>query len=991
MMQKEPDSKSGWQIAAVLIVSVLGGYVLTQSPLKSFRPHEPSLDILHSNIEQKVPARLWQDPLEAVLHYKSNGHSSPTLLEDVKGRIREISGTAGSSTIKLTMLIGTLDDSPYSEGRETRIRTRYAVGSALDQVCYVPESSETIGYMVIPIEKLDARGNRLTNGHQPTPLLVPFEWYRKRRVMTCEHIEQYPDRVLVLWVNKSEIDTAPLHYLGKLVTHLVSAPSSGRPSTVAIKLLGPWGSDLFRVMLRETMNESDSISWSGSKVELLTPWATVAPELIMASEDNFWLRKDTPYSAEATIGMYLKTKGVDWAYSIISDRYVLAELAEELFRRDVDIGTSNIALISEWDTFYGRMLPLEFRAIGWCRQAYTSYCATNDQWKKALEASRNADQGQQTIRHFTYLRGLDGESTDKEQRQDQNHKITMTSSGTADKGEETISKLERPDGPSQYDYLRRLSAQLRTGETKERPYRAIGILGSDPHDKLLILQALRSEFPDAIFFTTDLDARLGHPSQQGWARNLLIASPFGLRLLKEIQKDIPPFRDSYQTATYHALVESMRFSDVSGATGHVNFKGHFPIQPLAGCLKKECVRLFEVGRTKFVDLSTAPQSPHPEERNHRGPQNPGETLGLAFAGLFLAFSLTYWPSRKLAFFIGLFGLCLLTGLGLSWHWASEPTGEPFLWTEGVSIWPTELMRLLAIIVASVLTGMTVVALRKNELEIANQFLSVRGNPNGPFLLESLWKDYCKSITGGKLTSRVGLGIVAAGSLIGLFFLSLGLLYPPARDSVSRRVDLVILILSIGTLYILLVLVCYLTISCSKFISSLHRHRANLSTNWTETRMTPPGLPQDVASNWLVIRLTAYHTAVFKTFTTYPLYVLFLVIVSRNRYFDYWTFPAQLVLAYTIMFALSTFCSMQLWSRGSKLRNDAIEDLHHARYVAHQQGHHEVAAQIKRIEKEIKNLKSGIYGSWVDQPIWNILLYPVGGITILNFLDFMASK
>ena len=49
-------------------------------------------------------------------------------------------------------------------------------------------------------------------------------------------------------------------------------------------------------------------------------------------------------------------------------------------------------------------------------------------------------------------------------------------------------------------------------------FKAIGVLGSDVYDKLLILQALKQNFPHAIFFTTDLDARLFPPREIQWTR-----------------------------------------------------------------------------------------------------------------------------------------------------------------------------------------------------------------------------------------------------------------------------------------------------------------------------------------------------------------------------------------------------------------------------------------------------------------------------------------
>ena len=71
---------------------------------------------------------------------------------------------------------------------------------------------------------------------------------------------------------------------------------------------------------------------------------------------------------------------------------------------------------------------------------------------------------------------------------------------------------QRPEGRGQLDYVLRLAAALKEEEAKNgEEFRAIGVLGSDVYDKLLILQALRPTFPRAIFFTTDLNARLGLP------------------------------------------------------------------------------------------------------------------------------------------------------------------------------------------------------------------------------------------------------------------------------------------------------------------------------------------------------------------------------------------------------------------------------------------------------------------------------------------------
>src|SRR5262249_22087699 len=126
---------------------------------------------------------------------------------------------------------------------------------------------------------------------------------------------------------------------------------------------------------------------------------------------------------------------------------------------------------------------------------------------------------------------------------------------------EKILDLERPEGPSQLDYVPRLALEIkerqREAEHDHKPLRAIGVLGSDVYDKLLVLQSLYKLFPNVIFFTTDLDARLLHPAELGWSRNLIIASSFDLELGEHLQGAVPPFRDTYQTGKFLACLAAL--------------------------------------------------------------------------------------------------------------------------------------------------------------------------------------------------------------------------------------------------------------------------------------------------------------------------------------------------------------------------------------------------------------------------------------------------
>jgi len=198
-------------------------------------------------------------------------------------------------------------------------------------------------------------------------------------------------------------------------------------------------------------------------------------------------------------------------------------------------------------------------------------------------------------------------------------------------------------GQGQLDYLRRLTTALAASRDDPacarvarifarrdptevndnrcgRRIKAIGVVGSDIYDKLLVLQALRRAFPRYIFFTTDLDARLTDAQNLPWTREMVIGSSLGLSLRPELQGSVPPFRDSYQTATYYStmqavkrfLSETAKPDPASGAAANTDIELSWTRHP----------HVFEIGRTQAFDLSA---NKHPGSVCHM----PGECPSIA--------------------------------------------------------------------------------------------------------------------------------------------------------------------------------------------------------------------------------------------------------------------------------------------------------------------------------------------------------------------------
>jgi hypothetical protein len=214
-----------------------------------------------------------------------------------------------------------------------------------------------------------------------------------------------------------------------------------------------------------------------------------------------------------------------------TDEELVAALECELERRGFDRQNGDhLAIVSEGDTVYGRSFAVRF------------------------EEDDSANGGR--VRAYTYLRGLDGSTPSRRGVAPRSIAPTPHSDPALAALGLKEAPIEDALGEGQLDYVRRLADRIaRDAAALARQGQelfAVGIFGTDSYDKLLILEALRESLPRTLMFTTDLDARLIHGSQASRNRGLLVASHFDLTLAPALQGAVPPFRDTYQAATFLA-------------------------------------------------------------------------------------------------------------------------------------------------------------------------------------------------------------------------------------------------------------------------------------------------------------------------------------------------------------------------------------------------------------------------------------------------------
>jgi hypothetical protein len=598
-MAEEP--KSGFSIPptvwVALLASLFGGFAARQLPFQDSRPAEIAAPV-YSHVPpdaQDVEARLWEDPLSAVAaassspaHVSEEASTHRHTLKSLKAALTE--RPKREPILVLTALVS---GAPYTEDVEVRRRTRYAVLAGLYQAGYVPNNSEHIGFV-----RLDGPKSE----RDQTPNLAAYEWFQR---------VSYPaSSVLILWLDQDGLGQTPLHAVAAIVSKISDPPRTFRDSSslprISVVTLGPADSDGLQVMRDELRPTGAGNDWADVRgaplrsIAIYSPRATAPDRALITNASAGQSGKAACENQVNSDPQELSDLFSNWSggqiilhRGVTSDDRLACKLLAELESRGIK--PWEIALIAERDTLYGRNMGQYFGAV-------------------LDEASPQTKLGAPLF--FSYLRGLDGFLPPAAAVSGGEHSNAPTPASSS-----APVALDSATGPGQLDYLRRLATYLAKGarDTADQPHtiKAVGVLGSDVYDKVMVLQALRTTLPRAIFFTTDLDARLLDGPNLQWTRQVLIASSLGLSLRPSLQAGVPPFRDTYQSATYFsvrlALNRFQRANGLADTASSAEFQSADSLEGLEWTVRP---RIFEIGRRKLFDLTADPAQTQPCDLEH---------------------------------------------------------------------------------------------------------------------------------------------------------------------------------------------------------------------------------------------------------------------------------------------------------------------------------------------------------------------------------------
>ncbi|MDM0076965.1 hypothetical protein QTH90_21325 [Variovorax sp. J2P1-59] len=941
----DKDSKFGFKSLSdsrVLVVGLaVAGVIFVQStPLENTRlpVNEPQ----HLS-PQEINARSWQDPFAAIEKHRSavrkNGGSA-NKQEDGQVPTDKLGELIAAGPTEI--IVALVPDRPYSEDGETRRRMRYAVIAGLNAKHLVSERSERLGYF---IPKLASCGDK-AGATQSAPAPIPFEWYRPPVAGASAKVDLKP-RVLVMWLSTEDFGAEPICQLTALKATLHSTTKTWR-------VIGPFGSDGLKALIDET-EKSNLPQQKATSLRFYSPFATATDKRLLEdvreppdrpkSLSSFFDSKKAGVSLVRTIGnddaladaliQELKLRGV------VPRSPANSKVAQEqdpcaLHRKNGKAPLSRIAIVAERDTLYARSMLGEFGN----RSAADGFC----------------------IDSFDYLRGLDGElPTDGTSAQRPEAAPRAAQAAKNPNGVEEAVFTELAAGQQQFDYLRRIAVRLRERDSELRResaddrggLRAIGVLGTDVHDKLLVLQALKPEFPDVVFFTTDIDARFLHPREQGWTRNMIVASNYGLRLSDEFQGGAPPFRDSYQTSVYLSTMlavtegQSARQRNAGIAQSHANTWFGKP-------------RVFEIGRTAAFDFS----DPAPDV-DARGceydltkctnvhPPGSARFPALRSLTLFMFFSLvvlSLWltplmmlrsarqailslpKDRPTHFRIAATGgfvllLQVALPLWLTSRWVQfagwlTTDASPLVAFEGISLWPTETIRAFTILLCVYLLLRGQAKLAENLDDIGHdldlggsrhQVVAAEQDNADPSLPAKLfWRDYVRQ------NSLLARSVRTGGALVMVFLAGWLLLEAfgdkslfPSRGAVSRSVHVWLELVVLTMMGFVVLFVVDTVVACTNFVD----HLDDAIRTWPQATLDKfrelANVPGELLPSWIELQFIVRRTKAVAGLVYYPFLIPSLLMLSTSGFFGAQRIPIGPVILALIGVVVAVFCAWSL--------------------------------------------------------------------------------
>lgn len=992
----------------------------------------PTVDpMLAPMVPGEVPARLWEDPFQAVLNYvdawkKSDGEGAAFVLKGIgatlpdtdlkKDRIdpqvilKQFSRVVdrGDSEARMTFVLMAGANGHRENGE--RMTTRTAVGQGILAHGGSIQSGK-LPFLTFPegnYFKSDFKGAwpDFPSGRWGTPsdrlfalkhpFFIPYDRFRVERSRSGNSEAPAYDH----FVYYIDIDRLGADWLGTLSGLRRGIEAEVRKRMAAkdvsefklnFSCIGPGFSDHLIQALAKAKARSADQTISNTVLDALppiySPFATMDAALMYEA-----VGEKIPADPEGSLVKDLGQLGWRLERTTSTDSELMLLLLREIgYRFPFHRNHLHAVIFAESNSAYGTSwLPKEEEKADEeadpCAEGFTKL------WREIID--KYGEQYDLPEIHVTggirFWRGLDGSGL-------------WHGGGGLDKasnggGEDNTGY---PAGSSQVDYLGRYIAEQKASYSnfsdQNMNLDLVGIFGIDPYDRLMLVRGAKESFPHAMYFGADLDARYFHQKDLAVTRNMLFVAHYGLELPGELQKNLPPFRDSYQTATYFATLKML--NDIGCLTNSES----------AGLEKySQSPRLFEIGNGRAVELKLPDAScstPAPDLL--RAPPTPsffriallvvGVLAGIGFVDRFVLGNRMAQRWRKLnengawakKAWVYLFGAVLLMVVAVHW---SVNGGEPLSATNGVSAWPTQFIRYLCI-------GMTLWMIGDMRKRFADCTKGI--GEIWPFHKKGFWiQEYMQTTPLSSAWEEIGLRHIEEtenrecwkGTVL-LTFIYLCLIWFfgwVGNQTRGAGMEIVNLTLALASNAAFAFLFCMTLRYFQSFNTLIHRL---VTKELPEKEFPRERFDYEKVLNYYRFELklvTRIGDRVYG-FIYYPAVILLLLGLARSTYFDAWVWPISLVIALPIV-----FCALLM--AGILIRREAAR-FRRQRLVAYSElerqfgnsdcaglNRPDLAESCREIADELRGLDRGVFASILNDPILKAMLVPLSGFGALAMLE-----
>lgn len=359
-------------------------------------------------------------------------------------------------------------------------------------------------------------------------------------------------------------------------------------------------------------------------------------------------------------------------------------------------------------------------------------------------------------------------------------------------------------------------------------------------------------------------------------------------------------------------------------------------------------------------------------------------MGLATSGSFLT-------ERKA---LGILVITLVITI-LFLTFINEDVYEPFIWSEGTSVWPNLVIRCAGILLILFICKWFYEKLQEAKEKIDLDFFREMSDKTNE--LHQLWEKYSET----KIWWGVVIATLVAVTLTLLFLLmdyfkSFGTLNFPYRGEFTHSVHETLLFVQFLILWGLVFWVGFKAKACKKFIDQILgiKDTENNYNLWSRKVLgrteKETGVSQKYLSQYVHFQIVVRVTERISHLIYLPLGMILAILIGRSRIFDQFGIPLSLIIVFAIAVVYLLLMVYQLRQSAEKLRGVFLAYYESAEVLVRSSAQKSDEVQLDRLLSLIRNERKGIYATFAHQPALAALLLPFGGMSGVQIIEFLFN-